>query len=70
MVVKLSGFFWKFTSFFNGIGEIYSVMPKKMMKKIYIKIIGLMKGMSSTRGPRVFEKNDLSPQEDLFVLRS
>ena len=38
MVVKLLDFFGQFTSFFNEIGEIYSVMSGKMMKSNPVKI--------------------------------
>ena len=78
MVVKLLGFFWLFTWFFDRIGEIYSVMlgrndekwPSKIHEEFTQKISSFMDGMSPTRGPSVFEKNDLCPQEDLFVLNS
>lgn len=44
--------------------------PLKIHEEFTQKISSFMDGMSPTRGPSVFEKNDLCPQEDLFVLNS
>ena len=44
--------------------------PLKIHEEFTQKISSFMDGMSPTKGPSVFEKNDLCPQEDLFVLNS
>ena len=44
--------------------------PLKINEEFKQKISSFMDRVSPIRGPSVFEKNDLCPQEDLFVLNS
>ena len=44
--------------------------PLKIHEEFTQKISSFMDEMSPIRGPSVFEKNDLCPQEDLFVKNS